>query len=489
MDASSMIESNFVHQMVVLALAPDTLLVIYKLFPILFVVAYGACVGSLLNVVVYRVPLGISLVFPPSACPSCQTRLTWRENIPVLGWLLLGGRCRFCKSKISPEYPIVEALVAILFGGMATLYYVVPNNAVWLGIDWGAIKPEWAVSGAMQTWPAFTTLLILLSCLVAMTIIDAKTTHIPLAIPWFATLVALVVLPANAVYVQYFGGTFTSLTATTGELWSAVHVPPNHRWVAPEPSWWWLGASLGGTVGIGVSLLLVRLGLIRQSFMDYEQWEAEEVARMEAAKAGQGGKSDSVGPAGAGGGDDPGMLWTAYPHARREMVREMAFLGPIAVLGWAGGAIATWAIAGQLRANPNQFGAPLEPHMPLWLVAIGAVLMGYLIGAGVVWVVRIGGSLGFNKEALGLGDVHLMGAVGAVCGWVDATLAFFGAAFVGLAWFLVAMALGGKVRRAMPYGPYLAAATLLVLLFKPLLEIGLTRLMQSGPGSMPINIP
>ena len=115
--------------------------------------------------------------------------------------------------------------------------------------------------------------------------------------------------------------------------------------------------------------------------------------------------------------------------------------------------------------------------------------MGYLIGAGVVWVVRIGGSLGFNKEALGLGDVHLMGAVGAVCGWVDATLAFFGAAFVGLAWFLVAMALGGKVRRAMPYGPYLAAATLLVLLFKPLLEIGLTRLMQSGPGSMPINIP
>ncbi len=478
--------------MVVLALATDALLVLYKLFPVLFVVACGACVGSLLNVVVYRVPRGIGLVFPPSACPSCQTRLTWRENIPVLGWIILRGRCRFCKNKISPEYPIVEAFVALLFGGLAVLYYVLPNTAVWLGIDWGAIKPEWAQSGPGQTWPAFTTLLVLMSCLVAMTIIDAKTTHIPLMIPWVATIVALLVLPANAVYIQYFGGTQTMAMvagggAVGGELWSAVHVPPNLRWVSPEPGWWGLGASIGGTVGIGVSLLLVRLGLIRRSFLDYDSWEQGELARIESAKSAEPTLAGAV--AAATGHDDPVTLWTAYPHARREMVREMAFLGPIAILGWVGGAAANWWVAGHFRPNPDQFAAPLEPHMPLWLAAVGAVLMGYLVGAGVVWLVRIGGSIGFNKEALGLGDVHLMGAVGAVCGWIDATLAFFGAAFVGVAWFLIAIAFGGKVRRAMPYGPYLAAATVLVLLFKPLIEEGLSRLMQTGPGSVPINIP
>jgi len=79
-----MIESIFVHQMMVLALAPDTLLVIYKLFPILFVVAYGACVGSLLNVVVYRVPLGISLVFPPSREHSDSGVAAAGRSVPVL---------------------------------------------------------------------------------------------------------------------------------------------------------------------------------------------------------------------------------------------------------------------------------------------------------------------------------------------------------------------------------------------------------------------
>jgi leader peptidase (prepilin peptidase) / N-methyltransferase len=75
----------------------------------------GACIGSFLNVVIYRLPLGQSLVSPPSRCPICGNRLAWYDNIPIAGWLLLGGRCRKCKNRISIQYPIVELITAALF--------------------------------------------------------------------------------------------------------------------------------------------------------------------------------------------------------------------------------------------------------------------------------------------------------------------------------------------------------------------------------------
>ncbi len=75
----------------------------------------GAVVGSFLNVVVYRLPLGQSVVSPPSRCPKCGNRLQWFDNIPILGWLLLGGRCRKCKNSISIQYPVVELITAVLF--------------------------------------------------------------------------------------------------------------------------------------------------------------------------------------------------------------------------------------------------------------------------------------------------------------------------------------------------------------------------------------
>jgi leader peptidase (prepilin peptidase)/N-methyltransferase len=76
--------------------------------------ALGATVGSFLNVVAYRLPRGESLVRPGSRCPGCATAIKPYDNLPVLGWLLLRGRCRTCKIRISPQYPIVEALTALL---------------------------------------------------------------------------------------------------------------------------------------------------------------------------------------------------------------------------------------------------------------------------------------------------------------------------------------------------------------------------------------
>lgn len=76
---------------------------------------FGACIGSFLNVVVYRIPAGISLIHPPSRCPHCLHKLGVTENVPVLGWLWLRGRCRWCQTKISSRYPTVEATTGAIF--------------------------------------------------------------------------------------------------------------------------------------------------------------------------------------------------------------------------------------------------------------------------------------------------------------------------------------------------------------------------------------
>jgi len=85
------------------------------LFITLIVFALGAAIGSFLNVVVYRLPAGLSLLYPPSRCPKCLHPLRARENVPVLGWLWLRGRCAHCKTKISARYPTVEAVTGLLF--------------------------------------------------------------------------------------------------------------------------------------------------------------------------------------------------------------------------------------------------------------------------------------------------------------------------------------------------------------------------------------
>ncbi len=75
----------------------------------------GASIGSFLNVVIYRVPAGLSVLYPPSRCPQCLHKLGKRENVPIFGWLLLRGRCRHCQAKISSRYPIVEAVTGLIF--------------------------------------------------------------------------------------------------------------------------------------------------------------------------------------------------------------------------------------------------------------------------------------------------------------------------------------------------------------------------------------
>jgi leader peptidase (prepilin peptidase) / N-methyltransferase len=88
---------------------------LYSTPGLFFVAAYGAAVGSFLNVVAWRLPRGFSIVTPRSRCPRCASAIRPWHNLPVLGWLLLGGRCRDCRLPISWRYPLVEAATGLLF--------------------------------------------------------------------------------------------------------------------------------------------------------------------------------------------------------------------------------------------------------------------------------------------------------------------------------------------------------------------------------------
>ena len=94
--------------------------------------AFGLIVGSFLNVVAYRLPRGESVVFPASHCPSCDTPIKPYDNIPVLSWLVLRGRCRSCHSAISARYPVVEAVTAALL--VAVVLAKGADSDAWLGL-------------------------------------------------------------------------------------------------------------------------------------------------------------------------------------------------------------------------------------------------------------------------------------------------------------------------------------------------------------------
>ncbi len=424
--------------------------------PVLWVFAVGACVGSLVNVLVYRLPKGLPVVVPSSRCPKCDTKLTFRENIPILGWLMLRGKCRFCREPISPEYPIVETIVAILFAGTYILWYIATPGRETMGLEWGAIKPEWAKNGVADTWPAFTVILILIGSLVAMTIVDLKTFTIPLVLTWAPVAVALVMHPVNALLVGEDG-----LRYTAGSLGDWIIAIP---W--PD-GWWWLGLCLGAIAGLIIANILLATGAIGRSFADYESWEEQALAEERAKLEAEGLAIDPP----LSTADTPDM-WVQYPHARREMVRELAFLAPAAALGWGGGLLAEW------------LGGAAD--MPLIVRVLTGVMLGYLVGGAVIWGVRIFGSLAFGKEAMGLGDVHVLAAIGACLGWPAAVLTFFAAVLVGLGGAVVGAVLRSKVARMMAFGPCLAMGALVVLYGMPLIETGLGILM-GRPGE--VNLP
>ena len=132
---------------------------------------FGLLMGSFLNVVIHRVPQRLSVVSPRSACPGCGTTLAERDNVPVLSWLVLKGKCRTCAMRISPRYPLVELATAALFA----------TAAIRLGADWAL--------------PAFC---LFFGALLAIALIDLEHFIVPnrIVFPMLAVSVPLLALAA-----------------------------------------------------------------------------------------------------------------------------------------------------------------------------------------------------------------------------------------------------------------------------------------------------
>ncbi len=377
-----------------------------------FTAAFGACVGSFINVVALRLPQGMSVVSPPSRCTVCGRRLTWHENLPIIGWIAARGRCWSCGTHISVRYLAVEVAVALLFAGYFAVAFVVDPHG-W----WGRGGAGWFQGqGFMETLPAYAAVATLLAALFAATLTDLTSFSIPLSVTLVPTLVGLI-----AWTIQ---GTITE----PGRF---------HPWPIPLANATQFWIAVGGGTGILCSLLMLRFGIVTRSFGDYHEYLKD------------------------------GEVLAEYPHARREMRRELVFLTPIVV------GIVAGLVIGQQQTSPLA---------QVWQ-SLGAAGFGYLVGAGIMWGVRVLASIAKGVEAMGMGDVHLMGAAGAVLGWIDPVIAFFIAPFFGLAWVALAGVWGaisaGTTRREIPYGPHLALAIVVVVLARPaVMDVG--RLLFPG---------
>ena len=366
-----------------------------------FLFAIGACVGSFLNVVVYRLPRGMSLIGPPSHCPQCQTRLAWYDNVPVFGWMLLRGKCRYCRKPISPRYPIVEAIT----GGLFVFYYV-----MFFILHIGPV-------GEM-TWPIYGLYMMLISALLAASLIDAEWFVIPAGIPWWTVAAGIIV---HALVDQ--PGSAGSLTQ-----WS-----------------WAMALCAGSAIGLAISMALLQLRILPLSFPTGDLLEVERAQLKEQAK--------KAAEAGEQGPDVPPEFTGA--EVRREIRKEMLFLMPPLVLG----ALAMLLYLHTPAVRQMWYAAARID----WLNSGVGALLGGMVGAFVVWLTRVLGSYALGKEAMGLGDVHLMFGIGAVLGGSAATIAFFLAPFAAIAVGLYQLI--AHSRRQLPFGPYLSLAAGFVMLF------------------------
>lgn len=143
----------------------------------------GACIGSFLNVVIYRLPAGKSIVSPPSSCPKCAKQIRSYHNLPVLGWLVLRGRCYDCKTPISARYPLVELLVGGAFFVLGLSIFSQSDGPPQSLFEY-------------QLWAAFVGLAGLFSCLLAALLIRYDGHRIPRGI-WLATALFAATLVAS----------------------------------------------------------------------------------------------------------------------------------------------------------------------------------------------------------------------------------------------------------------------------------------------------
>ena len=205
---------------------------------IIFLFAFGGCVGSFLNVVIYRMPRGMSIAWPGSHCPGCGVAIKWYDNIPILSWLVLRAKCRSCGTRISARYVLIELLTAVLVAGLYVCLFL-------LGMREG-------IDDFTRQWPLYLSWAVLICGLIACSAVDLELFIVPLPVMWFCAAVGILA-------AGMFPSAFAGRASENGDR--IVALMPT---VSPPVA----AATLAACVGLVIAKVLLHYGFLQESFVD-----------------------------------------------------------------------------------------------------------------------------------------------------------------------------------------------------------------------------
>ena len=330
----------------------------------IFMFAMGACVGSFLNVVIWRLPRGESIVFPGSHCPSCGRAIAWYDNIPLVSWIVLRARCRHCKVPISPRYLLVEAVTAVMVCGMFVWFYI--------------IQLRGGAGDIRETWPMFLAHAVLFCGLLACSLVDIESWIIPLEVCWLASLVGIVCAGASPPPP----GFLTAVSPTAGAM------------------------ALAALVGLGLAMLLVRYGFIQRSFLDADDHVVAEPPAKPKRESAKTGKGKNKNKSKESHKDKKPAKVAAKPapirsvafgkehgiSPRREILREVLFLAPAIGL-----AVVAWLLVTQVAPVREAWLGMTNPLQNSWAPHLTNVLAA-MFGYSTVLRSSTQGRAGFSME-------------------------------------------------------------------------------------------
>ncbi len=439
----------------------------------LFVYLLGLCVGSFLNVVVYRLPRGLSISQPTwSFCPHCRTTLKWYDNLPVLGWLLLRARCRYCRKPISAQYPLIEAVTGLAFVLTYYLLFVVDARVLRV-TEFGAIP---LAAGWPTDAPLLLAWLVLVAVLIACSamdlilyVVDTRVTDVALV----AGIVLYALWPLPEPFAER-AATPAAAAAAVAFIVSGVMLWLTNRRDATGDEEELELAAAGDGAGSAAPTLADNIAAVLAivMFVGLAIWLLAGAASSAPSESGAfrlvvpaamfslfvamvltGGQPREV--------DDElhAAIEAEAPGARGAVLRELLWLAPALAA-----AIVTYFVVRHVPAVGDLWRSatcwtPIGRFTPLGGAAFA--IHGAIVAAAAGWVIRIFFTLAFGREAFGTGDIYILAAAGAVGGWDIAMLGFLLSVPIALAGWIVSLVL--KRIGMIPFGPPLAIGFLVAL--------------------------
>lgn len=420
----------------------------------------GLCIGSFLNVVVYRLPLGLSVSQPRwSFCPACHAPIAWYDNLPVVGWLLLRGRCRRCRAAISVQYPLVEALTGLVFVQVFCLLF---SFATRDGLENPRLPTDLALLAA---WLALAAVMIACAAMdITAYVVDTRLTDTAIVV----SLIAYALWPRPEFCqerVSGAAGAAATAAAIAGAamLWFTVYrrphsepdpsaAPPSAAPSLPAPvAPRAFGASAIAVLAVvGLSLLTLAAPAVGESLRGLViplGLAAIFIATVRASGQ-QRAADDEIHEA----------IENEAPQARTMAAHDLLWLLPTIAAATAAALLVSWVPAADAGWR-SLVGWRWGEFAPVAGVCFS--LHGAIVAALAGWAVRLVFTLLLGREAFATGDIFILAAAGAAAGWDIALIGFLLAVPASLAGWLLSLLM--KRSLMIPFGPWLAIGFLMAL--------------------------